>query len=139
MKEFNEGEPGTGGEHFFATGLLELDAQHQYFYGLVINATRHGVQLSQGAVQALVLEVTRYAQCHFAYEETMMRVYGFPDAERHEEEHRNMMLALRRASDGSHLDVGRVKLHLLKWLNTHVPLDDAPLAAFVLKSRPQFK
>ena len=122
-----------------STGLPDLDAQHLYFYGLVSNATRLGGQQDVVEAETLMLEIARYAQCHFVYEETLMSVYGYPDAQRHIDEHQAILNTMKRAIAGGCVDVGRVKLLMLEWLNTHVPLDDRPMAQFIRQLRPSMK
>ena len=61
------------------TGIEEIDAQHRYFLSLVKNAEFLSVFPDAESERTLVLEIARYSQCHFAYEETMMDVYGYPD------------------------------------------------------------
>ena len=54
---------------------------------------------------------------------------------RHVAQHEAILNALKRAVTSEPLNVGRMRLQLLKWLTTHIPLDDKPLADFVKANR----
>lgn len=118
------------------TGIDEIDAQHRYFLGLVHAAQNLGWNSDAERAKALVLEIARYAQCHFAYEEAMMRVYEYPNREHHVAAHAETLKKLRAVTSGEQSSFAPVRLHLITWLSSHIPLDDVPLAKFVLANRP---
>ncbi|GEM_PF-402592 len=118
------------------TGIEELDAQHEYFLALTASVQRKSRELDIGASHELILEVARYAQCHFAYEETMMSVYGYPRMQEHIEQHLEIIAKLKAAAAISQFNLSQARLELLQWVVSHIPLDDKPLAEFVLTCRP---
>jgi len=113
------------------TGIEEIDAQHSYFLGLVKAAECLSRHPNAESERTLLLEIARYAQCHFAYEETMMDVYGYPEKNQHVAQHAGILNALKQALVSEPLNVAQMRFHLLKWLTSHIPLDDKPLAEFV--------
>ena len=117
------------------TGLDEIDAQHEYFLGLV----RAAAALDEGSpterTNSLVLEITRYAQAHFAFEETMMKVYDYPDFERHVAEHSGILKSISRSSSSERINLAKLRLQLLNWLLSHITLDDKQLAQFIIACR----
>jgi hemerythrin len=115
------------------TGLEELDAQHRYFLSLTNALSTASKDKDLSA--RLWLDLARYAQCHFAYEETLMLAYEYPDREQHVEHHQEILEALKSAA-AEGLSVPQVRLQLLEWLLSHIPLDDKPMAEFVLAHRP---
>jgi hemerythrin len=118
------------------TGIEELDAQHRYFLDLVKTAECLGKETLLECSKTLLLEVARYAQCHFAYEETMMNVYGYPDKDQHTAQHAAILDGLKNAIISGQINVGQMRLQLLEWLTSHIPLDDKPMADFVKVCRP---
>lgn len=117
------------------TGIEEIDAQHGYFLGLVKAAECLSRCPNAESEKILLLEIARYAQCHFAYEETMMEVYGYPEKKQHIAQHAGILNALKQALISEPLNVAQMRFQLLRWLLSHIPLDDKPLAEFVLASR----
>lgn len=119
-----------------ATGLEELDVQHRYFLKLTEAVSLLAKNADRESVNYLILEVVRYAQCHFAFEETMMSVYDYPNREHHVAEHAAIIEAIKQTTATEPLNFAQARLQLIQWLHTHIPLDDKPLADFVLANRP---
>lgn len=117
------------------TGLDELDAQHAYFLGLVRESSELTDDGERNQVEGLVLEIARYAQCHFAFEEMMMKVYAYPNSEEHISQHAEILKSLERATITVPIQVTKLRLELLNWLLAHITLDDKELATFVMKNR----
>jgi hemerythrin len=84
----------------------------------------------------LLLEIARYAQCHFAYEETMMTVYDYPDRDQHVAQHAGILTALRRSIENDCVNLAQMRFQLLRWLMAHIPQEDKPMLAFVTAQRP---
>jgi hemerythrin-like metal-binding protein len=115
------------------TGLEELDTQHRYFLALT-NALRDAGK-DKELLSRLMLDIARYAQCHFAYEENLMLAYQYPERQQHIDEHQKILDALKTATtDG--LNLPQARLQMIEWLLSHIPLDDKPLAQFVIAHRP---
>jgi len=117
------------------TGLDEVDVQHVYFLGLVRAAAELGENSPPEQTTSLVLEIARYAQAHFAFEETMMRVYDYPELERHVAEHGGILKSISQASSSERINLAKLRLHLLNWLLSHISLDDKRMAQFIIASR----
>lgn len=115
------------------TGLEELDTQHRYFLALT-NAVRES-RKDKALSSRLMLDIARYAQCHFAYEETLMLAYEYPDRQQHIDEHQKILNALKDSMSAG-VNFPQARLQLIEWLLSHIPLDDKPLAQFVIDHRP---
>jgi hemerythrin-like metal-binding protein len=83
----------------------------------------------------LMLDVARYAQCHFAYEETLMLAYEYPEITQHVEHHQRILETLKNAMSAG-MNISQARLQLIEWLSSHIPLDDRPMAQFILSRRP---
>ena len=119
------------------TGLDEIDAQHAYFLGLVRAISEVCGHSNPDEANALVLEIARYAQSHFAFEETMMDVYSYPDREQHVAQHASILRSIRETLSSGQANFPKLRLQMLSWLSTHIPLDDGKLAQFVIANRPR--
>ena len=118
------------------TGIEEIDSQHRYFLDLVHTAEALSKTPESEAARTLLLEITRYAQCHFAYEETMMTVYDYPDRDQHVAQHAAILTALKRSIENDCVNPAQMRFQLLRWLMAHIPQEDKPMLAFVTAQRP---
>jgi len=119
------------------TGIDELDTQHGYFLELVRAISEVGDQGNSAQASALILEIVRYTQSHFAFEETLMKVYGYPELEHHVAQHAEILRSISGVMSSPEVNLAKLKLQLLKWLSGHISLCDKPMAQFVLANRPQ--
>ena len=118
------------------TGIEEIDSQHRHFLDLVQAAEDLSKNPASEAARTLLLEISRYAQCHFTYEETMMTVYDYPDRDQHVDQHAAILTALKRSIENDCVNLAQMRFQLLRWLMAHIPVDDKPLAQFVNARRP---
>lgn len=120
------------------TGLDEIDAQHAYFLRLVKASAELTDATGIPKVNAYVVEVERYMVSHFAFEETLMKVYGYPGMAEHVKQHSSIKKSIERATQVTLPNVAKLRLELMSWLAAHISLDDRQLAAHILKNRPLF-
>ncbi|CRI65153.1 putative Bacteriohemerythrin [Thiocapsa sp. KS1] len=122
-----------------SVGIDEIDAQHQALIDL-INEMQDAVV--EGVERERQLEVlgrlAEYTKIHFAVEESLMRIFGYPDYERHKGQHegliRNMLdLQHRLALDQTPVDDSLMR-HLRHWLLDHILQSDQDYSRFFLAS-----
>jgi hemerythrin len=118
------------------TGIDEIDCQHAYFLSLVRASSALGDRSDGVKAQTLILEIVRYAQSHFAFEETMMKVYDYPNLVEHVGEHAKILETITTAMASDPINIAKFRLELLRWFSSHISLDDMQLAEFVRKNRP---
>jgi hemerythrin len=120
-----------------SVGIDEIDAQHQALIDL-INEVRDAVV--EGLERERQLDalgrLAEYTKIHFAVEESLMRIFGYPDYERHKVQHEGLirsMLDLQRRLDldGAPLDEGLMR-HLRHWLLDHILQSDQDYSRFFL-------
>jgi hemerythrin len=79
-----------------------------------------------------------YTRIHFAVEESLMRLLGYPDLERHKEEHAELMTRLQelrqRFESGSSALDGDLMSLLKVWLTRHIMESDQQYAQFFVES-----
>ncbi len=118
-----------------SVGIEEIDAQHQVLVGLVNEMheaihQRHG----SGVVREVLTKLAEYTKIHFAVEESLMRILGYPGYEEHKAQHEELiasMLELQRKVDSGKTAIGFELMHFLKiWLTKHIMESDQQYAQF---------
>ena len=118
------------------TGIDEIDCQHAYFLRLVRASSALGESSTTSKAHGLILEIVRYAQSHFAFEESMMKVYDYPNSVEHIEEHARILKSITTAMASEPVNIAKFRLELLRWFSSHISLDDKQLAQFIRMNRP---
>lgn len=121
-----------------ATGIGEIDAQHKELFSR-INSLREACSKGQGReeVLKLLLFLDDYIKTHFAAEEELQKIHGYPGHLAHREEHRsfvrevdNLECQFQRegASIGLVIWANRT---MTEWLIQHISKVDREFAEFV--------
>jgi hemerythrin-like metal-binding protein len=118
----------------YALGLIELDSQHTYFFGLLEKVEVACAKHAGEGIALMLGELLRYTEFHFASEEALMGSYGFP-SDGHKAEHAMLMARVRSMLDGKDFHPSSLRLFLYNWITNHIDLEDRELAAFILKAR----
>jgi hemerythrin len=117
----------------FSVGIAEIDEQHRTIVdciALLQDAVTARERWS--AVNAALTRLADYVRIHFAVEESLMRIMGYPELARHAEEHNHFAAALRTAREESlRRDVSDETLALIHtWLRNHIAGSDKSYAAY---------
>ena len=111
-----------------------LDGQHQELFRLA--AAVHGIEDPIAQVTELrdiLHRLYDYMKYHFKEEERFMRELDYPEFERHQGLHRELISALndimRASTDLMQLETNLVDL-MNRWLTEHIAAEDAKLAAY---------
>lgn len=122
-----------------SVGIDEIDAQHRVLVGLVNemhDAVLHGQDTV--AVQGILNRLTEYTRIHFAVEESLMRMLGFPGFEEHRDEHRQLIRQVndlrRRVAEGAQSVGSEVLEFLRRWLTGHIMDSDQQYARFFVET-----
>jgi hemerythrin len=124
IREYNaQANNGTDHEH---QGQLELLAK-------LIDAIDSGY--GGAAANDLIGELIAFSEAHFASEELLMRLKSYDDYEAHQEDHFQMLKALRQMSEQAVIDqlpipVGKAR-DALGFLEQHIATRDKRLADYV--------
>ena len=120
-----------------SVGIQEIDEQHKVLVGLVNelhDAIRehHGNEVSRKILDRL----GEYTRIHFAVEESLMRIMGYPDYESHLNEHQQLADELGEIVakvDSGKGSVSMQLIHFLKiWLTKHIMESDKDYSPFFL-------
>jgi hemerythrin len=120
-----------------SVGIDEIDAQHQALIDL-INEMQDAVagNIARDRQLEVLGRLAEYTKIHFAVEESLMRIFGYPDYERHKGQHEGLvrsMLDLQRRLDFDQapIDEGLMR-HLKHWLLDHILQSDQDYSRFFL-------
>lgn len=106
------------------TGISEIDAQHQVLFDVVARLEKAVTSEDKwSAVHFGLVELAGYVNIHFAVEEALMRLHGYPDLEAHIAEHRRSSADLCELEANSirRKDISESMLAMLRaWLITHI-------------------
>lgn len=122
-----------------SVGIEELDEHHKVLVNL-INDLYHAIQNrhSNKITQEILVRLAEYTRIHFAVEESLMRIFDYPDYEKHKKEHEEL---IRNVTDLSNrFEIGKANvsfslMHFLKtWLTKHIMESDKRYTDYFLKS-----
>ncbi|NKF20950.1 bacteriohemerythrin [Solimonas marina] len=108
-----------------SVGIDEIDAQHKLLVDL-LNQLHVAILTQHGSAEAMHVlhELIDYTRIHFAVEESLMRVLGYPDYEAHKASHEQLLeqvLNLQRRLIDEGQGITFELLHFLKrWLSVHI-------------------
>jgi hemerythrin len=129
-----------------SVGIEEIDDQHKVLVGLV-NEMHEAIHRRHGseAVRVVLAKLADYTRIHFAVEESLMRILGYPDYEIHKAQHEQLiehMLELQHKVDTGKTAIGFELMHFLKvWLTKHIMESDREYSDFFIQAgaRPRLK
>lgn len=127
-----QGKPLAWSERF-AFGIGAIDDQHRRLFEYLERLDRY---LRQGegwlVIRELLDEVMLWADQHFAVEEALMEIMGYPEAAAHIDGHRRFSAVLNSYREQAVTDtIARQASDLLyRWLTEHIDVDDRKYAEY---------
>jgi hemerythrin len=119
----------------YAFGIDEIDEQHRALFEF-IGKLEAAVPTSDSwvAVQQTLNDLNYWARVHFAVEESLMRLMGFPDLTAHNATHASFIETIGRLKKQSlRKDIARDTSRFLNdWLRHHIDVEDRKYAEFFL-------
>jgi len=109
------------------TGIAEIDAEHQVLFDCLKCLEEAITAEDRWSVCHFALEeIADFARVHFAVEEALLRLHGYPGLDAHIAEHRSFSKELQGIKERSiRSDVTDDMLHFLKkWLVAHIGKSD---------------
>lgn len=118
----------------YLIGIDRIDFEHETFFGLVSDFEKARVENADKKVLLGILEeIALYAKFHFRSEENVMKSLNFPDLERHEQKHLQLIEDLSNKILGLTLDSitpEEVQNFLVDWFLHHTTNEDRKIAEF---------
>lgn len=129
-----------------SVGIEEIDEQHKVLVGL-LNRMHEAIEEHHGSdtVAGILTELADYTKIHFAVEESLMRILGYPGYEDHKEIHDELLeqvMDLQKKVATGNTSISFELLHFLKvWLSKHIMDEDMQYSGFFLAAgaQPQLK
>ncbi|MCF8149970.1 MAG: bacteriohemerythrin [Burkholderiaceae bacterium] len=115
--------PPPGWTDTLLTGIHEIDQQHQVLFDVAARFDQAVTSEDKwSAVHYALVELTNFANIHFAVEEALLRLHDYPDLEAHIAEHRKFSLELAEIKAHSIRDDVSAKMAdmVRKWLIEHI-------------------
>jgi hemerythrin len=112
-----------------SVGIEEIDAQHQVLVDLV-NQMHDAIRErhSSDVVRGILDRLAEYTRIHFAVEESLMRILGYPEYEEHKAQHEELIQSvadLQHKVAAGQTAIGFELMHFLKvWLTRHIMESD---------------
>lgn len=120
-----------------SVGIQEIDDQHQVLVDLLNNLHR-AIHQHQGkaAAEAILKDLVDYTKIHFAVEESLMRILGYPGYTDHKRQHDILISEVKELQEklaSGKASVTFELLHFLRnWLTRHIMEDDQHYSPFFL-------
>ncbi|MDP2794172.1 MAG: bacteriohemerythrin [Sulfurisoma sp.] len=119
----------------YSLGIAEIDNQHKVLLR-GFSAVEEAIGLGRGwsSVHFAIVELRDLAASHFAFEEALMRLYGYAELEEHAESHRNLLVKLQEIEHASiRTSAERDMVEFLRnWLTMHIQGADKGYARHIL-------
>lgn len=123
----------------YSVGINSIDEQHQQLIDLI---NRLNVAMAQGEPASVIADIlnglTQYTKIHFAYEEKLFDMHGYPESDSHSAEHQKMIDRV----DQFHFEFeqdpsGAISLELMQfltnWLTGHIQGSDKEYAPYLIR------
>ncbi|MGE5467452.1 MAG: bacteriohemerythrin [Ignavibacteria bacterium] len=138
MADHNEGPFREEWDASLATGVASLDEQHKSLFDCINLLAEATAEHSMLRTFYVLEQLSSYAHLHFAEEEFLMRVHGFPALADHVRAHRafsNRLHELRRIYLDRDISTDLI-LMLREWLKTHVAQTDMEYVPYLKAASP---
>ena len=126
----------------YSLGIEEIDTQHKTLLELIA-AFEHAVaeDAHWNTVQPLIARTREFVKFHFAVEESLMQIVGYPGYSAHRTEHQAVLeqLAALEHRVLRQETKGELKRMMRSWLFRHIIDSDQPFARYALDQFPRLK
>ena len=116
-----------------SVGLEEIDEQHKILINLINRLFNEAIlkRADKALISDILDELIQYTIVHFAVEESLFRIFDYPDSEAHQEHHnqlKNEVVNFRKKfQDDTPIDIELMSF-LKKWITLHIMKDDRKLS-----------
>ena len=119
----------------YLLGIPELDLQHRHIFDCFSTIAAEGLSKDdRWLADSSIVQLVGLLQQHFALEESLMRILGYPELERHIEEHRQFNAEIHGLAQKSLRVKGGVSREMIKvyqkWLQDHIKTSDRHCADY---------
>jgi hemerythrin len=120
----------------YSLGIPAVDLQHKRIFDCFIHIADEGIAKNNAwLADSSTVQLIGFIRAHFALEESVMQKLGYPDFERHVEEHRQYhgeMVDLAQESLKTKGSLTREKINVAqKWFREHITTSDRRYVDFL--------
>jgi len=122
----------------YSVRIGSIDGQHQNLFRMAEDLyTAMSAGQGKPALSKILDRLVQYTTVHFAHEERLMSLHGYPDLAAHVAEHRALtrqVLAFQaKFEDGQSVLTVQVLLFLKDWLQKHIAASDQRYAPYLIE------
>jgi hemerythrin len=122
-----------------SVGIDEIDEQHKGLVAVINRLFDETIvhQADASVLDAILNELVEYTIIHFAVEESLFRIFDYPDTETHTRHHNDLKHEVTELQ--KKLKSGEVKINtellmfLKKWLQNHIIQEDKKYGPFLIQ------
>lgn len=121
-----------------SVGIRELDEQHKILIGLINQLYNEAIlkRPDNSVISGILNELAQYTVIHFSVEESLFRIFDYPNTDTHQQHHEQLKESLFDIQNKFRLGTP-VTLELMgflrQWLKQHIMKDDKQYEAFFLE------
>ncbi len=122
----------------YRIGIKTIDAQHKQLIELIneLNVAMATGE-STNVLSDILSGLTQYTRIHFAYEEKLLEIHGYPQTVEHQQEHHKMISQVEQFNQQFMLDpTSAISLELMQyltnWLTNHILVTDKEYVEFLV-------
>ena len=120
-----------------SVGIEEIDAQHKGLVEMLNRLYKNAVETKSDieTVKDILNQLVQYTVIHFATEESLFRIFNYPDTEAHTKQHDELKEQVTKIVDKVEKGEQTVNMELIhflrKWLQNHIMRSDKKFAPFL--------
>ncbi len=122
-----------------SVGIQEIDEQHKQLVNLLnslFDAMVNNAEDRAQVTRKILAELFRYTSVHFAVEESLFRIFNYPDYENHKKNHDKLKAQVReiylQVQSGEKRIDSKLLVFLRNWLTSHIMEEDKAYAGFLI-------
>lgn len=121
-----------------SVGLQEIDEQHKVLVNLINKLFNEAIlkKPDHAIIDGVLTELTQYTIIHFAVEESLFRIFDYPDNDSHQQQHERLKSEVvkiqKKFKDGTVVDIELMHF-IKKWLKQHIMIEDKKYTPFFLE------
>ena len=121
-----------------SVGLQEIDEQHKILIGLINRLFSQAIlhTADKATLSGILEDLIQYTIIHFSVEESLFRIFDYPDAENHQVHHNQLKQEVlnfkKKFEGGTPIDIELMQL-MKKWISNHIMMDDKKYTPFFLE------
>lgn len=120
-----------------SVGIEEIDEQHKVLTRLINNLYEAIIKKTDlHTVDNILTELVEYTVVHFAVEESLMRIFDYPQYEEHKKHHQELasqVMDIREKVKARKTAVSMELLNFLRsWLTNHIMIEDKHYSPYFL-------